>query len=525
MIRLSGILTALACASLCNVAFAQLVAPSSVGARWVAVGNSGGDQLSISTVLGDIDGDGLPELAAFEPVQFGPANTYVLSGADGSLLSAQFSSIGDAGDVNADGFADMWTYDWPADLIRILAGPSLTTTLHSYPIASNTNSIFGVGDMNADGCDDHAIRNSVQNSVTVHSGSDGAVLHLLTSVSLPQVNAAGDLNDDGYADLIVGNVPFSGRDGSIPAGVNSPVPGGPPIGDVDADGIRDFLVTGRVFSGATGAILLDFWTTPYLPYAGAGDIDGDGHEDLWTYESGVTQQWVEDPCVTSPIVNVTVTAATVLSGLTGLPILSVYPNTVIGVLPGANYVRTTQMTVGTVADSRSGAPSVYFYDANTDISLCGPFGPTGSDVGMAGIIDITVPGTPPVWTERGSSCAGSDGAHPHASLQGRPALAETIRWRLWGVLSGATCALQLGTPATVDLSSLLGPGCELLVSPFFAEPATADADGFAISNPLTIPLDPALVGDAISAQWFAVDLAANPFGVSASDALDLTVGS
>lgn len=118
--------------------------------------------------------------------------------------------------------------------------------------------------------------------------------------------AAGDVNGDGAADIITGSGPgaahvkvFSGRDQSelhnfLPYG--SGFSGGVFVaaGDVNGDGFDD-IVTGtdagagphvKVFSGTTGAELHSFFPYPAGFTGGVrvatGDINGDGHADIIT---------------------------------------------------------------------------------------------------------------------------------------------------------------------------------------------------------------------------------------------------
>src|SRR5262249_44945227 len=117
--------------------------------------------------------------------------------------------------------------------------------------------------------------------------------------------AVGDVNGDGYADIITGADAgggphvkvFSGKDGSLLYSFMAYSPaftGGVRVaaGDVDGDGKAD-IITGagpgggphvKVFSGATGALLQSFMA--YSPsfsggvYVAAGDLNGDHHADL-----------------------------------------------------------------------------------------------------------------------------------------------------------------------------------------------------------------------------------------------------
>jgi fibronectin-binding autotransporter adhesin len=119
--------------------------------------------------------------------------------------------------------------------------------------------------------------------------------------------AAGDVNGDGFADVITGIgagggphvQAFSGRDGSVLMSFFAYAPqfaGGVRVAadDLNGDGFAD-VVTGigqgggphvRAFSGKDGTELLSFYAyTPQFAggvYVGAGDVNGDGLADVVT---------------------------------------------------------------------------------------------------------------------------------------------------------------------------------------------------------------------------------------------------
>ena len=154
------------------------------------------------------------------------------------------------------------------------------------------------------------------------SGVDGAILYTLNGDSAfvhfgYSVSGAGDVNNDGYADLIVGAPNdyktasdsgsarvFSGWDGTILYTFNGDsaydhlgysVSG---AGDVDGDGFADLIVgayaddnngnlsgSARVFSGEDGTILYTFNGDSAQDYfgwsvSGAGDVNNDGYADI-----------------------------------------------------------------------------------------------------------------------------------------------------------------------------------------------------------------------------------------------------
>lgn len=139
-----------------------------------------------------------------------------------------------------------------------------------------------VGDVNADRVPDIYVsdwNNNAKGDTTgriyVYSGTDGKELLVLTGESANDgfgigVADAGDVNRDGYADLIVGAWQhssaanaggkvylYSGKDGKLMRSYACRIPGdtfgfdATGIGDVDGDGVIDFLLT-SAWSGING---------------------------------------------------------------------------------------------------------------------------------------------------------------------------------------------------------------------------------------------------------------------------------
>jgi hypothetical protein len=143
----------------------------------------------------------------------------------------------------------------------------------------------------------------------VFDGASGALVSSFFAYELTFTGgvyvAAGDVNRDGYADVITasgagraGQVKvYSGPDGAVlrDMAVFGSFTGGVRVaaGDVDGDGFADLIATAgpglasivAIFSGADASVLRAF--TPYGPYAGgvfvaAGDVTGDGFADVIT---------------------------------------------------------------------------------------------------------------------------------------------------------------------------------------------------------------------------------------------------
>jgi hypothetical protein len=253
----------------------------------------------VSENLGDIDLDGAADFIISAP-QFQQDGTpvgraYVYSGRSGSLVhtvtGGAFDQFGygasSAGDVDGDGVGDYI--------------------------------VGGIGSLNAP--------QRFKGRAVVYSGADHGVLHELTIDGISgfgyDVAGAGDVDGDGYGDVIVGApfVPlaalrqgqvyvFSGYDGSelwhrdgeaeddrLGSAVGT-------VGDVDGDGRPDVVVgamgagqaQGRVlngkayvYSGATGETLLELAPSAsgtserfgQFFASSAGDVNGDGVPDIF----------------------------------------------------------------------------------------------------------------------------------------------------------------------------------------------------------------------------------------------------
>lgn len=241
------------------------------------------------------------------------------------LVEAQ--SIASAGDVNGDGFSDV-IVGTVQGVVMIYGGASITASApEPTPRGATLVSVGGVGDVNGDGYADVGIGviDDGNPSVMVFQGSPrgldfGSVWsELFPPSGAPrsrfglQVASAGDVNGDGYADVLVGAPAVAG---SMPVGrayIFHGSNGGPTTmtilsddhsgpsygssvgcaGDVNRDGYADVVVgdpgNGVAFlhyGGPPGATLLPperFGPESGLFGAsvdGAGDVDNDGYDDI-----------------------------------------------------------------------------------------------------------------------------------------------------------------------------------------------------------------------------------------------------
>ena len=312
-------------------------------------GDRAGDELGVCVSgVGDVNGDGFDDLIVGASgddnngTQSGSAR--VFSGLDGSVLftvngdnaNDYFGySVSGAGDVNGDGFNDFIVGATGDDnngtrsgSARVFSG-SDASVLFTFNGDSELDffggSVSCAGDVNGDGFADLIVgangddnNGSRSGSARVFSGADGSVLFTFNGDNSDDffgrsVSDAGDVNGDGFADLIAGAFGndengnyagsarvFSGADGSVLYnfyGDNGydlfgfSVSG---AGDVDGDGFDDLIVgaagadnggTARVYSGADGSVIYNFNGDSTGDFFGrsvslAGDVNGDGFDDL-----------------------------------------------------------------------------------------------------------------------------------------------------------------------------------------------------------------------------------------------------
>jgi hypothetical protein len=258
-------------------------------------GSEVGQQLGQSVAdAGDVNMDGVGDFIVGAPgttvgSSIGAGMATILSGADGSTLQvinglSAYSSFGfslaGAGDVNADGYADViigapFENAGPlgnAGAAYVISG-STGAVLHHFHGAAAADycgwAVTGVGDLNSDGFDDVAVGHPLTDqggslnvgTVFVHSGFNGSVLYQIDGVAGDDLmgshlSSAGDTDGDGVPDILVGSPNYNNDFGRVWL-----ISG--------ASGFLRFVYTGQVDSGGFGRGI-----------AGLGDVNLDGFDDF-----------------------------------------------------------------------------------------------------------------------------------------------------------------------------------------------------------------------------------------------------
>ncbi len=292
-------------------------------------------ELPNSVDIGDLNGDGKPDLAVSNG---GASNVSVLlnttpMGATTTTFApkADFGAAGSPisvaiGDLNGDGKPDLAVVDQPFNTIFILINetplgtttPAFTTQSMSFAVGSSPSSV-AIGDLDGDEApDDLAVANFnsnnvsiLRNTTTTTTGTGPATFALQSTFSVelgPRFVAIGDLNDDGRPDLSVANkesntisvlrntTTTSG--GAVTFALQSQfavgeAPSSVAIGDLNGDGRPDLAVANQASS--TVSVLLNTTPntenttfSPQLTFAvgsspssvAIGDLNRDGKADL-----------------------------------------------------------------------------------------------------------------------------------------------------------------------------------------------------------------------------------------------------
>ncbi len=294
------------------------------------VGNFG---FSVASA-GDINGDGYSDVIVGS--DNGTVSIYLGSMTGVSTTAATTitggvtfgAAVASAGDINKDGFSDIIigdaagnAYIFTGSSTGIAATTSAAATTTLTGVARFGASVANAGDINGDGYSDVIIGDAGGNAFIFNgsaagiiSGASVTASTTLTSISGPSffgvtVASAGDINADGFSDVIIGNggggaFIFTGSALGIASGTTAgaiTLSGGTgsffgatvsSAGDVNGDGYSDvvvgnaashafvYLSAGSSINGSTLPTVLSGGTNFGFSVAGAGDVNGDAFGDI-----------------------------------------------------------------------------------------------------------------------------------------------------------------------------------------------------------------------------------------------------
>ena len=293
--------------------------------------------IPLVVAIGDLDGDGKPDLAV---VNYGSnsVSLFLNTSTSGTIDASSFAAKVDfstgtnpwgvaIGDLDGDGKPDLAVTNFGGNTVSVFRNTSTSGTIDASSFAAKvdfstgTNPvIIAIGDLDGDGKPDLAVTNYSSNAISVFlntntsgtiDASSFAARMAFSTGSNPYSVAIGDLDGDGKPDLAVTNsgsntvsvfrntstsgtidassfaakVDFS--TGSFPLGVA--------IGDLDGDGKLDLAVanytgntvsvfrntsTSGTINASSFASKVDFSTGTNPWGVAIGDLDGDSKPDL-----------------------------------------------------------------------------------------------------------------------------------------------------------------------------------------------------------------------------------------------------
>jgi len=234
--------------------------------------------------VGDVDGNGLADFAV--GAQYSDnrkGRVYLYLSAPSGVYSEPViftndepgtflgKDISGGGDVNNDGYDDFLTTSENIRAVHLFLGAAETSGITPVFIPSPNNerstSVALVGDVNSDGYDDFVVGALWDDVAWLYYGGDP--VDLIPDVTLSgsgtfgiTASAAGDFNQDGYADFAIGAPSFPAN-GIVPGAVFLY------LGGSDPSAVAAFTVLGQQHQENFGR-----------PLGLGGDFNGDGVRDL-----------------------------------------------------------------------------------------------------------------------------------------------------------------------------------------------------------------------------------------------------
>jgi len=274
-----------------------------------AVGAAGYDDVMMTPVVGDVDGDGLPEVVvtSYETTNYGGAGALTILSGDGSGEEGAWTSIGGyapsgsggvaLGDLEGDGTPEIVVVTSDVRLLAMHADGSLLWASEPRAEDFSIYSYPAIADLDGDGLAEVIAGKAIFNSAGELLGSGEYGWGGTYGIS-----AVADLDMDGQQEVVVGNAAYR-RDGSA-LWYNGLTDGWTAVGDFDGDGrgeVVSVTTAGEVFLLETDGSPI--WGPKDVPGGGGpptvADFDGDGapevgvagHSGYVVYDSDGSALW------------------------------------------------------------------------------------------------------------------------------------------------------------------------------------------------------------------------------------------
>jgi FG-GAP-like repeat/IPT/TIG domain/FG-GAP repeat len=323
-----------------------------------------------SVSIGDLDGDGKPDLVVTNNISY--VSVFRNISTSGSITTSSFANKVDfttgssprsvsIGDLDGDGKPELAVANYGSNTVSILRNTSSSGSITISSFASKVDFTSGTspssvsfGDLDGDGKPDLAVANYNNNTVSVFRNTSSAGNITIGSFAnkvdfttgpFPISVKIGDLNGDGKPELVVANSVGSSVSvfhntssaGNITTGsfasktdfTTDSSPQSVSIGDLDGDGKPDLATANSV--GSSVSVLLntssagsittgsfankvDYPTGTNPISVSIGDLDGDGKPDLAVANNGSSTMSI---LRNNPVLPPTISSFSPLSGAIG----------------------------------------------------------------------------------------------------------------------------------------------------------------------------------------------------------------